>query len=103
MNQGIHTVDLLLWLCGDVSSVWARAITALHHIEVEDALVASFQFASGAIVNLKWQPLPSPASPRCVEMTWSQGTITIEDDRIKSVNLREPIDGLCPTPRQTER
>ena len=30
INQGIHTVDLLLWLLGDVRRVWARSATALH-------------------------------------------------------------------------
>ncbi|HKA17807.1 MAG TPA: Gfo/Idh/MocA family oxidoreductase [Blastocatellia bacterium] len=95
MNQGIHTVDLLLWLCGDVSSVWSRAITALHHIEVEDTLVASFQFSSGAIGNLEVATSAYPGFSRRIDMTWSQGTITIEDDKIKSVNLREPIAGLC--------
>jgi UDP-N-acetyl-2-amino-2-deoxyglucuronate dehydrogenase len=101
MNQGIHTVDLLLWLCGNVSSIWARAITAQHQIEVEDTLVGSFQFSSGAIGNLEVATSAFPGFSRRVEMTWSQGTITIEDDRINSVNLREPIGGLCPTPRQT--
>ena len=100
MNQGIHTVDLLLWLCGNVSSVWARATTAQHRIEVEDALVASFQFSSGAIGNLEVATSAFPGFSRRLEMTWSQGTITIEDDRINSVDLREPIDRLCPTPRQ---
>ena len=100
MNQGIHTVDLLLWLCGNVSSVWARAITAQHRIEVEDALVASFQFSSGAIGNLEVATSAFPGFSRRLEMTWSKGTITIEDDRINSVDLREPIDRLCPTPRQ---
>ena len=28
-------------------------------------------------------------------MTWSQGTIVLENDRIRSVNLRKPIEGLC--------
>ena len=100
MNQGIHTVDLLLWLCGDVCSVWSRAITALHHIEVEDALVASFQFASGAIGTLEVATSCFPGFSRRIDLTWSQGTITIEDDKIKSVDLRESIAGLCAAPRQ---
>src|SRR5215510_8091824 len=101
MNQGIHTVDLLLWLCGDVSAVWSRAITALHHIEVEDALVASFQFASGAIGNLEVATSAYPGFSRRIDMTWTQGTITIEDDRIQSLNLRAPVEGLCAAPAQT--
>ena len=100
MNQGIHTVDLLLWLCGDVCSVWSRAITALHRIEVEDALVASFQFASGAIGTLEAATSCFPGFSRRIDLTWSQGTITIEDDKIKSVDLREPIEGLSAAPRQ---
>ena len=50
MNQGIHTVDLLLWLLGDVRR-HARA-AALHAIEVEDT-VASWSFASGAVGTLQ--------------------------------------------------
>jgi UDP-N-acetyl-2-amino-2-deoxyglucuronate dehydrogenase len=95
MNQGIHTVDLLLWLCGDVSSVWARAITALHQIEVEDTLVASFEFSNGAIGNLEAATSAYPGFSRRIEMTWSQGTVVIEGDRIRSANLLTPIEGLC--------
>jgi predicted dehydrogenase len=100
INQGIHTVDLLLWLCGDVSKVWSRAITALHHIEVEDTLVASFQFSNGAIGNLEVATSAFPGFSRRIDMTWSQGTITIDDDRIESVKLRVPIEGLSATPLQ---
>lgn len=95
MNQGIHTVDLLLWLFGDVSSVWARAITGLHRIEVEDTVVASFEFSSGAIGNLEAATSAYPGFSRRIEMTWSEGTVVIENDRICSANLLTPIEGLC--------
>ena len=38
MNQGIHTVDLLMWLFGDVVSLQARAGTILHKIESEELM-----------------------------------------------------------------
>lgn len=41
INQGIHTVDLLLWMFGDVAAVQAMRKTALHKIEGEDTLVAT--------------------------------------------------------------
>jgi len=95
MNQGIHTVDLLLWLFGEVSSVWARAITAVHEIEVEDTVVASFEFSSGAIGNLEAATSAYPGLSRRIEMTWSQGTVVLENDCISSANLLTPIEGLC--------
>lgn len=98
MNQGIHTVDLLLWLFGDVARVWAKAITALHDIEVEDTVVASVEFASGAIGNLEAATSAYPGFSRRIEMTFAQGTIVIENDRIRSVNLITPVDELSAAP-----
>lgn len=95
MNQGIHTVDLLLWLFGEVSSVWSRAVTGLHEIEVEDTVVASFEFSSGAIGNLEAATSAYPGFSRRIEMSWSQGTVVVENDCIRSVSLLTPIEGLC--------
>ena len=88
MNQGIHTVDLLLWLFGDVDRVAAITRTALHAIEVEDTAVASLQFASGAVGTLEVTTAAYPGFPRRVELTGSEGTVTIEGDRVVSVSLR---------------
>ncbi|HEX4355507.1 MAG TPA: Gfo/Idh/MocA family oxidoreductase, partial [Polyangiales bacterium] len=50
MNQGVHTIDLLLWLFGDPVEVSARTAALTHdRIEVEDTLVATITFASGAL------------------------------------------------------
>ena len=48
MNQGVHTIDLLLWLMGNVERVYAKTLTALHEIEVEDTVVATLEFRNGA-------------------------------------------------------
>jgi len=53
MNQGVHTVDLLLWLLGDVRRVYARTLAALHAIDVEDTAVAVLEFANGAVATLE--------------------------------------------------
>jgi len=52
-NQGIHYIDLLIWLMGDVDSV-AGFIANLTHpsIEVEDTAVASLKFKNGALGSL---------------------------------------------------
>lgn len=94
MNQGVHTVDLLLWLLGDVRRVSAKAITALHDIEVEDTVVATLEFASGAIGVLQVATSVYPGYQRRVELTGSEGTIILEHDRIVAADLRKPLSNL---------
>jgi Predicted dehydrogenases and related proteins len=53
MNQGVHTVDLLLWLFGPVRRVFGKTIAGLHAIEVEDTAVAVLEFANGALGTLE--------------------------------------------------
>jgi predicted dehydrogenase len=94
MNQGVHTVDLLLWLMGDVTRVQAQAITALHDIEVEDTLVATLEFANGAVGTLEAATSVYPGYPRRLELTGSEGTITLEHDRLIAADLRSSINDL---------
>jgi len=91
MNQGVHTVDLLLWLMGDVDRVSARTITALHDIEVEDTVVATLELANGAIGTLEAATSVYPGYRRRVELTGSAGTIILEQDRIVAADLRPPL------------
>ena len=97
MNQGVHTVDLLLWLMGHVARVQATAMTALHDIEVEDTVVATLQFANGAIGTLEVATSAYPGYSRRVELTGSEGTIILEDNRIIAADLRNPGEDI-PTP-----
>jgi len=94
INQGVHTVDLLLWLMGDVRRVSAKAITAFHDIEVEDTVVATLEFAGGAIGVLQVATSVYPGYQRRIELTGSEGTIILEHDRIVSADLRNPINIL---------
>jgi len=89
MNQGIHTVDLLLWWLGDIVRVSARAKTQLHQIEVEDTVVATLEFANGAIGTLEATTAAYPGFPRRVELTGTLGTVAIEQDRIVSSDVRD--------------
>jgi UDP-N-acetyl-2-amino-2-deoxyglucuronate dehydrogenase len=98
MNQGVHTVDLLLWLMGDVHSLWAKAITALHEIEVEDTVVAALEFSGGAIGTLEAATSAYPGFSRRLELTGTQGTMVLENDRLAAVKLREPLPDLIIQP-----
>ncbi|HET8966554.1 MAG TPA: Gfo/Idh/MocA family oxidoreductase [Candidatus Acidoferrum sp.] len=90
INQAIHTADLLLWLVGDVAAVQAMRKTALHDIEAEDTLVATLEFANGAIGTLQATTSVYPGYPRRVELSGTEGTIIIEHDRLLAADLRNP-------------
>ena len=88
INQGVHTVDLLLWLLGDVVRVQARTATLLHKIEAEDTAVATLEFASGALGTFHATTAAYPGYPRRVEISGTEGTVILEHDRILAANLR---------------
>jgi len=88
INQGIHTVDLLLWLLGDVLRVQARTGTLLHKIEAEDTAAAILEFSSGALGILHATTAAYPGYPRRVEISGTEGTVILEHDRIIAANLR---------------
>jgi UDP-N-acetyl-2-amino-2-deoxyglucuronate dehydrogenase len=90
INQAVHTVDLLLWLFGDVVSVQAASKAMLHPIETEDTLVALLEFANGALGVLQAATSAYPGYPRRLELTCSEGTLIVEQDRLLAADLRNP-------------
>ena len=94
INQAIHTVDLMLWLIGDVARVQARTGTTLHAIEAEDTAVVSLEFTSGATGSLLATTVAFPGYPRRIEITGTKGTVILEQDRIVDVNLKDAPEGV---------
>ena len=82
MNQGIHGVDLLLYLAGPVNSVFARAATLARNIEVEDTLSAVAVFESGALGVIQADTGVYPGFPRRIELCGDKGSMILEEDRI---------------------
>src|SRR6266478_5831019 len=94
INQGVHTVDLLLWLLGDVVRVQARTATQLYKIEAEDTAAAILEFASGALGVFHATTAAYPGYPRRVEITGTEGTVLLEHDRIIAANLQSAPTAL---------
>lgn len=92
MNQGVHTLDVLLWLFGDVTEVSGRMGTLLHDIEVEDTVVAILQFSNGALGTIEATTAAYPGYSRRLELTGSNGTVILEADRVSAVHLRSSSD-----------
>ena len=88
INQGVHTVDLLLWLLGGVRRVYARAATLLHRIETEDTAVATLEFTNGTLGILEAATSAYPGYPRRIVLSGSEGTLILEEDQLVGVDLR---------------
>ena len=65
--NGIHEVDLLRYYCGEISRVFALGSTSIRNHEVEDTLVATLEFSSGALGTITISD--SVTSPWCWEIT----------------------------------
>jgi UDP-N-acetyl-2-amino-2-deoxyglucuronate dehydrogenase len=96
MNQGVHTVDLMLWLAGPVKTVYAQMRTAGHErIEVEDVVCATLTFANGAIGNLMATTSAYPGMLAYLGLHGTHGSAVIDGDELQlfAVKGQEPIRG----------
>ena len=82
MNQGIHYVDLLRWCMGPVAEVTAVCTTQAHRIESEDTALAIVRFGSGAVGTILSSTAAFPGFPQRLEITGTEGTVTVEDGQI---------------------
>lgn len=90
MNQGIHGVDLLLYLAGDVKSVYAVSKTLARSIEVEDTLSAVLEFKSGATGVIQATTSVYPGYPRRLEINGDKGTIVLEEGNVVRWDIDNP-------------
>jgi predicted dehydrogenase len=82
MNQGIHGVDLLQYVMGDVKKVYGISKTLARSIEVEDTLCASLEYKSGAIGIIEATTSVYPGFKRRSEICGDKGSIIMEEDEI---------------------
>jgi predicted dehydrogenase len=97
MNQGVHTVDLLLWLFGPVRRVFGKTIAGLHAIDVEDTAVAVLEFANGAVGTLEAATSAYPGYSRQIELTGSNGTVRLDGDDLAAIDLKDARADERPT------
>lgn len=89
MNQGIHGIDLLLYLAGDIKSVYAISKTLARDIEVEDTLSAVVEYKSGATGVIQATTSVYPGYPRRLEINGDKGSIILDETSI----VRRDIQG----------
>jgi len=91
MNQAIHAIDLLQWLAGMPSEIFAWKTRRVHlDIEAEDTACAALRFASGALGTIEATTAAYPGWERRIEICGEFGCAAIEDDRIVRWDFRDP-------------
>ncbi len=91
MNQGIHGIDILHFLMGDIAQLSGTVRTLVHPIEVEDTAVATIVFKSGALGVIEGTTSVRPGYPRRFELHFEKGSMIIEEDHIVSCTLSDFI------------
>ncbi len=90
MNQGIHNVDLLQWMMGEVDTIFAyTGLLAHEKIEVEDTAIAVLKFKNGALGSIVAMTSAYPGYARRIEIYGTKGTAVMENGRIKVWNFKE--------------
>ncbi len=98
MNQGIHAIDLLLYITGGAKLISARVKTAHHDIEVEDTAVALLQYPNGAVGVVEGSTCAYPGFERSLEIHGSSGYVMLKSGIIEKLVL----DGKDVTPKNED-
>lgn len=93
MNQGVHTVDLLQWMSGRVTSVMGMFGVFNHDIEAEDQSVALLRFESGALGTLYTTTCAYPGHDQRITIYGSEGSFVKREGALESWKLLADEDG----------
>jgi UDP-N-acetyl-2-amino-2-deoxyglucuronate dehydrogenase len=90
MSQTSHTLDLLIWMLGDVEQLAGfYTTTQTHEIETDDLAVASLKFRGGALGSIISSTAIRPPSDRVLTIHGERGTVGLVGDRL----ARWHVDG----------
>jgi UDP-N-acetyl-2-amino-2-deoxyglucuronate dehydrogenase len=91
MNQGVHTVDLLVAAMGRPVEVFAYAGTLAHErIEVEDVAVGVVRFDSGALGVLHATTAAYPGLSARLQVHGDRGSAVIDNDQLAFFATADP-------------
>jgi predicted dehydrogenase len=95
-NQGIHHVDLLRYLGGEVARVNATMRTLGANIEVEDTVVATFTYPTGAIGGLEVTTAARPDDfEASLSIVGSKGLAQLGGLAVNELQIFTPDPAAC--------
>ncbi len=87
-NQGIHSLDLMVWMAGPVEAVeYAHIETAGHRMEAEDFGIAVVRFASGARGTIEVTTCCRPDLATRLEIFGTNGSAAFDDARVTQFGI----------------
>lgn len=93
MNQGVHGVDLILWMLGgEVDTVYGRAVTLARDIAVEDTAAAVIQMKDGGLCVIESATTAYPGFSTTFSLHGEKGTVIFNDEGIVEWNFIDPAD-----------
>jgi predicted dehydrogenase len=100
INQAIHQVDLLRWLVGPVTHVFARwQLGAAHRIESEDVVNALVAYGNGATGVIQASTAFWPGYSERVEIHGTKGTAVVTGDKLTTWDVRDDEGEPAPVAR----
>ena len=81
VTQTSHSLDLMIWMLGDVEEVAGFYSTSpLHRIEVEDSTLGVLRFANGTLATVTSTTAAVNPRPRTLTIRGTLGTVGLVDD-----------------------
>lgn len=91
INQGIHGVDMLLYIVGDAHVRFAEVKTSFHNIETEDTAVAVLDFDNGATGTLHASTCAYPGFNRRIDIIGTKGCIILSEGHIEKLVIEDKV------------
>ncbi len=97
INQGVHQVDVLLWLIGPVKELFAYwQLGAMHKIQSEDVVTTVMRYANGAQGVIQASTAFWPGYPERIEIHGTKGTAVLTGDKLTTWDVQDDTGDPAP-------
>ncbi len=100
LSHAIHSHDMLTYILGPISSVFARTITRVNAIEVEDCAAVALEMADGSLATLA---ATLGSTPEITRHRFCFQNLTAESNTAPYTNSGDPWSFTGDTPEQAEQ
>lgn len=87
MNQGIHGIDLIEYIMGDIKDVHGKIGTLVHNIEAPDTAVAIVEFESGVLGVIEGSTCAYPGFSRRLKIQGDKGYVVLKENNIEKLMI----------------